>query len=884
VRTIKVWLLIAVMGPLGAMAGEKFYRVTPYGVNMPLVPANKGAVYVLKDAFPGLQFVNPVAVASPPGETNRLFVVERAGRIIEIADLRNPTRNVFLDISDHVASDWDKIKVEGLTSLAFHPQYASNGRFFVTYTCVTSSALGTGNHNRLSEFHVSRSPHIGAAQTEVPMITQFDQGPGHNFNCLAFGPDGYLYMSSGDEGDGGNGDDFHNSQKINANFFSAILRIDVDKKPGNLEPNAHPAINAGTYSIPADNPWIGATSFDNSPVNPQSVRTEFYAVGLRNPWRFSFDPVTQQIYEGDVGQHKREEINIIVKGGNYGWSYREGTEVGPKGEPPSNLDLRPPIVEYPTGFGPYAGFSVTGGVVYRGDRIPSLYGNYVFADYVSGNIWSLHYDNGQTSDWKQLLTSTNGVAGFGYDPRNGDVLVLGHDSGKIYSLDYVSIDDGGNIPPTLADSGIFRDTPNLTLKDGFIAYDVNMPFWSDGAIKRRWFAMLQSGNIEEGSDGTWKFPDGTMWVKHFDLELQSGNANSRTRVETRVLIKNANGIYGVTYRWGESTENATLVPPDGATENFTITENGQQRTLTWKYPSRQECLTCHTPLGGHALGFNLAQLNRDFDYGSLTTNQLWAITDAGYFSKPPTNYALLPAFAGIDDNTVSREYRVRSYLSVNCAYCHQPGGTGRGNFDARGTLDLWHTGLINGQLQDSRGNAAARVIVPGNTVNSMLHQRIVEQGTYRMPPLGPSSIDSKFEALLSQWILQDAPKAKSFPDWQTANFGSTTASGAGPNDDPDHDGLPNYGEYLLGTNPKDANSHWRATLAAGATAGVLSFPSVANRAIIVESAPDVVNGPWAPLFNPVNRLAFPAQSGVSQSLAVPGDRDRQYFRFKVIAP
>src|SRR5262249_4796475 len=157
------------------------------------------------------------------------------------------------------------------------------------------------------------------------------------------------------------------------------------------------------------------------------------------------------------------------------------------------------------------GYSVSGGVVYRGQRIPSLYGAYVFADYVSGNIWSVHYENSQANDWQQLLTSTNGVASFGYDPANGDVLVIGHKSGKIYRLDYINIDAGDDIPPTLADTGIFKDTPKLTLKDGFIGYDVNTPFWSDGAIKRRWFAMLRNGNIEEGTNDTWSFPDGTIW-------------------------------------------------------------------------------------------------------------------------------------------------------------------------------------------------------------------------------------------------------------------------------------------------------------------------------------------------------------------------------------
>lgn len=874
-----------------AFGGQRFSRFTPAAVNMPLVPATKGYRYVLTDAFPGLQFTNPVWVVTPPGETNRIYVIERRGIIYEVPDLRSPKTNVFMNITDRVASDWDAKKVEGLSSLAFHPGFATNGLFYVTYTCVTTnSPLGTGNHNRLSRFQILRNSHFGNPDSEVVLISQYDRGDGHNFNDVAFGPDGYLYMSTGDEGDGGGGDDFHNSQRIDANFFSGMIRIDVDKRPGNLAPNPHPAISGHDYLVPADNPWVGATSFDNSPVNPNAVRTEFYAVGLRNPWRFSFDPLTDEIYEGDVGQHKREEINVIVKGGNYGWSYTEGTDIGPKGEPPAWLNWIPPIVEYVPGFGPYQGFSVTGGVVYRGDRIPSLYGAYVFADYVSGNLWSVRYENGQTNNWNQLLVLNDGsvaggIASFGYDPRNGDVLAVDHLHGKILRLDYIDMDEGSNLPLSLADTGLFSDVSNLTLKQGFVPYDVNMPFWSDGALKRRWFALLSADSkIGQDSSGMWQFPDGAVWVKHFDLEMEVGNPASRKRVETRVLVKNSGGVYGVTYRWGDSTSNAQLVPSDGQSDIFTINDNGQTRTLTWKYPSRQECLTCHTPLGGYALGFNLAQLNRDYDFADGKTNQLFALSDAGYFSRTLSNYFLLPAYAAVDDESSSREYRVRSYLSVNCAYCHQPGGTGRGTWDGRSTIDLWHAGLVNGPLIDSRANPEARVVVPGSITNSMIHQRITEDGTYHMPPLGPSSVDTEFENLLSTWITTDLPNAKSFEQWQAAYFGSASAPSAAPDADPDHDGLQNLGEYLLGTNPTDPNSHWRATIADGATQGMLSFPTVQNRAIVVEKTVDVTSGIWNPVIDPANAFRFPATGGNVNTILVPKPNGQEYYRFKVIAP
>ena len=330
-------------------AGQTAARQPNTTLRMPVESAaSRPDLFRTVEAWNGLVFDKPVAISSPPGDSNRLFVVERPGRVRVITNLANPVPEVFLDIRSEVVSDWDKGKVEGLSSIAFHPGYLTN-RFplcYVTYTLGSSGPDGPRHDNRLSRFQSTRAaPNQASPDSEQPLITQVDRGDGHNFNCAAFGPDGYLYVAVGDEGDAGTGDDFNNAQHIDKNFFSGILRLDVDQRPGNLLPNPHPA-NSTNYFIPADNPWVGATNFNGQAVDPSNVRTEFYAVGLRNPWRMAFDPVTGWLYEGDVGQHGREEINIIVKGGNYGWSYREGTLQGPKGPGPAGLDLINPIHEY----------------------------------------------------------------------------------------------------------------------------------------------------------------------------------------------------------------------------------------------------------------------------------------------------------------------------------------------------------------------------------------------------------------------------------------------------------------------------------------------------------------------------------------------------------
>src|SRR4051812_45189908 len=351
-------------------------RVPNASLKLPQNPATRG--YTFQQQF-GHAFTAPVALVTPPGETNRLFIVEQNGRISLITNLTaaTPTVLTFLDIRTRVNFNGE----QGLLGLAFHPNYKENGNFYVFYV-----TPGT-RYDRLSRFKVSdNNPDAADPNCEVIFISQLDDYSNHNAGDLHFGPDNYLYVSLGDEGDGG--DTGRNSQRIDKDFFSGILRIDVDKRPENLPPTPHPAIPSGTtnYFVPADNPFVGATSFNGIPLaDPSKVHTEFWAVGLRNPWRFSFDPTTGALWCGDVGQNIYEEVDIITKGGNYGWNFREGLHAY-AGTPPAGFKGIDPVYEYPHGAGNNC---VIGGVVYRGNRISQLYGAYVFGDNGSGNIWSM---------------------------------------------------------------------------------------------------------------------------------------------------------------------------------------------------------------------------------------------------------------------------------------------------------------------------------------------------------------------------------------------------------------------------------------------------------------------------------------------------------------
>ncbi|MEO6034025.1 MAG: PQQ-dependent sugar dehydrogenase [Verrucomicrobiota bacterium] len=826
---------------------SQFVRSPNTTLQLPQNPQSALLSYGTTEALGGLVFDKPVGFAVEPGETNRLFIIERFGQVIVITNLANPTRTVFMNMTNKVYADYNMAYVEGLSSIAFHPGYATNRFFYATYTLRTNVGGVWQNYNRLSRF-TGFSLNQASPKTELPLITQFDEGPGHNMNDLHFGADGYLYCAIGDEGDGGTGDDFDNAQRIDKDFFSAILRIDVDKLPGNLAPNPHPS-STTNYSIPADNPYLGFTSFNGLAVNPSNVRTEFYAVGFRNCWRTSFDPVTGRLYEGDVGQHGREEINVVVKGGNYGWAYREGTLTGPKGEAPFPTNLINPIVEYGTGYGTNQGFCVIGGMVYRGQRIPDLYGAYVFADFVSGNIWMLRYD-GTNATPATLLTGKTGIAGFDADPRNGDILMADHEGGHILKLDYATA-SSGNIPPTLADTGAFSDLSTLAIQGGIIPYDLNVPFWSDNAKKRRWFSLPDTNlKVDFNQDGNWAFPASTVWIKHFDLEMTNGVAQSAKRIETRFLVRNGNGLYGLTYRWGNSTTNATLVPDSGMDETFSINDGGTVRTQVWHYPGRNECLVCHTPAAGYALGFNTAQLNRDFDYG-IVSNQIFALSDAGYFSSAVTNFQSLRAMAHATNSAVSREYRVRSYLAANCVQCHQPGGAAQAYWDARITTPLSQARIVNGALFNNGGNSNNAVIKPGSLSQSMLLTRISNLGAGHMPPLATTVLNTEAINLVSAWITNDLPSYKTFAEWQVFYFGSTNSPNATAQADPDGDGTPNDFEYLLGRNPTNSSDGWKMQVRKTGNTAELSFFQKANRGFEIQSANNLI----PPItWNPVNAL------------------------------
>lgn len=856
-------------------------RVANITLNFPpQPPAPPEILFSVEDAFGPLSFDDPVVITSPPGETNRLFVVEQQGFISVITNLAAPNRTVFMNITNRVNGSGE----QGLLGLAFHPGYQSNRFFYVFYTHFRDGTSAT-RHDRLSRFEIDpANPHAGLPDSEVVLIDQHDNNNNHNAGDCHFGPDGYLYVSLGDEG-GGN-DSQNNSQRIDKDFFSGIIRLDVDKRPGSLPASTHHAsvivngIGEANYAVPPDNPWVGATSFNGLPVNPAAVLTEFYAVGLRNPWRMSFDPATGRLYCGDVGQLAREEIDVIVRGGNYGWAFREGFISGPKAAPPGANPINP-ILDYPRS----EGFSVTGGVVYRGSRFPQLAGRYIFADYGSGRIWSTFYD-GTNATPKTQMASNQGISAFGVDPSNGDVLMADLELNRVRRM--VVVTNVVPFPETLEATGAFADLRTLEPHPGIIPYDVNVPAWNDHAVARRWLSIPNpSQRIFFRSEANWIFPSGSVWIQHLEMEMTNGVPASRRRLETRFLVRITPSpfAYGVTYRWDESQTNATLVPEEGMEETLAIQDGGETRIQIWRYPARAECLSCHRSTAGLAVGMNTPQMNRDYDYEGIVDNQLRAMDHAGYLLPSVANLHLQRSLAHPADESVSVNYRARSYLDANCAGCHRTGGSVPAFFDARIFPSLPETGLIDGELNNNGGDPDNRVVVRGDLDHSMLLTRMMATGEGRMPPVGSNVPDAEGIALIAQWITNSLPGYLTFAEWQTNHFGSSTAPEAQADADADGDGNDNDLERLTKTDPNGGEDFWRGPEIATEGVGVdIRYERVADRGFEVQWADEVEAPQWLPLNVPANAPVFGATNATATVSDVTTNAAQKIYRVRVFEP
>jgi len=697
--------------------------VTPPIVGLDSRPSNTacvapargaGGVSVdIEDAFPNLPGMPQLTkMLVEPVVNPRWFVLRKTGQLMVFDPDNANAASPYIDLSGVVRTASEG----GLLGMAFHPDYPAVPEIFLSYTI---NGPVTEMRSVISRFILDdiadpSDPGFGTVEEVIIVVDQFASN--HNGGDIAFGDDRMLYIGLGD---GGGGGDPQNTGQDTTRLLGAMLRIDV--------------IGTGAgYDIPAGNP------FDNEPnkCGPDTNAAncpEIYAWGLRNPWRWSFDPDTEILWLGDVGQGAREEIDQIVLGGNYGWDCREGTiahssTLGCVG------DVIDPVIDYPRS----DGRSVTGGFVYRGSAIPGLVGRYVFADFASGTIWALR-DNGAGGYAKEeLVASSAGPSSFGLD-QDGEMYFTDYNNGRIMQL----VPSGPAIDPVpdlLSDSGCTSATNITQPYAGLVPFDINVPFWSDGANKDRSIGLPNGTAISINAQDDWVFPPGTVLVKNFRL-------NGRL-IETRHLMRHPDGVWaGYTYEWNAAETEATRVR-GGKTELI----DGQD----WVFPDEAQCLQCHTVVAGVALGPETSQMNRDFTYPSTgrAHNQLETLDAIAMFSSPlQGNPSTLPSMPEPGDSATDLGDRARAYLHTNCAACHQPGGPTPVNLDLRYTTSLLDTNACN-VAPDAGGVGIPMplIIAPGNAGRSVLVARTDRRDVDGMPPLGSTIVDADGVSLLTDWI------------------------------------------------------------------------------------------------------------------------------------
>lgn len=678
-------------------------RVQVSGLTFPAGVPLAGSVQPMH-AFPNLAFSRPLWVGAPPDGSGRMFVVEQQGMVYCFDnDAQTSTTSTFLDVRSEVLFDAGE---QGLVGFAFHPDYATNGVFY-TYASIPSP-----RRTRLSRWTVSSDPNAADPASEKILLEIAQPYTNHNGGTIAFGPDGMLYLSTGD---GGSGNDPEGHAQDLTSLLGKILRLTPDG------------------SIPADNPFVGGTAGE---------RAEIWAYGVRNPFRMAFDRVTGTLWLGDVGQNAREEVDILQRGGNYGWRVYEGTRsnINPSSLPASSFQA--PVLDYSHS----EGSCVIGGTVYRGPTLASLVGAYVYGDFVTGRVWALVHDGTQLISNAQI-TQMNSPSAFGED-ETGELYASSFD-GQIYRFAETS-GASGTFPATLSDTGLFQSVVTLQPAPGVIEYGVQSRLWSDGARKRRWIALPGKARIAFDPIEAWDFPVGTVLVKHFEIDLAPGVTK---RLETRVLLHHASGWQGYTYRWNPQGTEADLLP-GSASETLTVElPSGGARVQTWTYPSRTDCASCHTAAAGHVLGVRTRQLNGDFAYAARMDNQLRAWNHIGLFTSKIGTPGMYGRLTDPSDTTQPLEARARSYLAANCAQCHRPGGPTPVDLDLRYGIAVGSMNAV-GVLATNPANGDPTMprITAGDRTRSELWQRMSRRDSFGMPPLGSHVVDQAAVDLIGEWI------------------------------------------------------------------------------------------------------------------------------------
>jgi putative heme-binding domain-containing protein len=687
--------------------------------------------YVVERAFPSLTFDRPMEAATLPG-TDRIVVLEQSGRIVSFPQSAPAaTTDLVADLREF------EPEIQEVYGITFHPKFTENR---LAYAWILLKGQGKGNRpdgTRVVQFSVTKQDPPRFDLTSGKVIITWPGG-GHNGGNLRFGPDGMLYISTGDGALADPPDSLVTGQDV-SDLLGSVLRIDVDR-PQNDRP----------YAIPQDNPF----------VTLPGARGEVWAYGLRNPWRLAFDPKSGDLYTGDVGWELWEMIYRIQPGGNYGWSITEGTkqDVRPdrlRGPTP----ILPPLVAHPH----EEAASITGGEFYHGTRLPDLRGAYLYGDWQMGTFWSIRAKGDRVTEQREICRSSLMPVGFGIAP-DGELLICDHAGGGLWRFaPNPASSRPVDFPTRLSQTGLFTDVAAETPSPGVLPYEVNASRWADHATARRWVGFPEkSGAIVADRTygvleaGRWIFPDGAVFAKTYSLELERGNPKSRRKIETQVLHLTGGTVGAAySYRWNEAQTDAELVPARGDETTFAVTDAnapGGKLNQTWRFFSRAECLRCHSLWNNFAPGFSPLQIDRPSE--TAPGSQLDALERLGLAPDEPK-------MADPHGTAGSLEVRARSYLHANCGTCHRNNGGGAVPAYLNIETALKDARILGAPpVQGDFGLPDARLIAPGDPGRSVLLYRMATGGRGHMPYLGGRLVDDPGLRLVRDWIASLKPNPR----------------------------------------------------------------------------------------------------------------------------
>lgn len=727
---------------------ERASVTTCHAFARPALPQPGNGAVSYEKAFPNMDFggqaIGLIRTRSGPDGPLRWFVLDREGFIwtfvSESASKDGKAADGVTDVEraevylDLPGTPYGTGGEGGLLGFAFDPDFAVRADANYVYVHYT-----TWPDNNVWRFRIERTG-VASPRWEIveqkPIFATPSGGGNHWGGDLKFGPDGFLYISLGDGGNGMNASDAVKTTWLRGK----ILRIDPRSATAD-EP----------YRIPSDNPFVeaGAPLCSGRNLSDNSVACpEIYARGFRNPWRMTFDRDTGRLWVGDVGSGK-EEVDLVMPGRDYGWNRCDGRNGN--NCPPGNAgsELIAPIAQYRV----YASASIAGGVVYHGTALgTALQGAYLFTDVYNGELLVIDepyanvtfeptfrvsqvYEHPDEDDEDDLPKFGKlDAARLSYpvswaEDEHAELYVVTFGAGKGEGV-YKLVPPGGvvadSVPDTLKQTGCVATDDPRRPAPGMLPYEVNAPFWSDGAEKERFVAIPDGTTIEVGDDGDWVLPVGSVVTKTFYL--------AGTPIETRLMVRHDDGGWaGYTYAWRSDGSDADEVPSAGEQRVW-----GDQ---TWSYPSRAGCKTCHTAAAGFTLGLETRQVDRDHRYleTGRTANQISTFAHIGMFAGEVVSdpaAAFVSPFEDAPGVDIGR--RARTYLHANCSQCHRAGLVPNLHYD---------TPLADTDL------CIEKRLVPGAPEASTIIMRLRSDDlAFRMPRGGGLVRDEAGVSLIEAWI------------------------------------------------------------------------------------------------------------------------------------